>query len=112
MLAFFPPNRELIQIQELYASYEYMEQIIASVTPQLPNQITPLDLPIENIDLLTDEIKNFIFPGDTYGFLEAVKFVMSTGKTGTRYLQEHLHIDYNHAAEYMVLLRERVVIKN
>ena len=49
-------------------------------------------------------------PGDTYRFLEAVKFVISTGKTGTRYLQEHLHIGYNRAAEYMDLLRERGVI--
>ena len=69
------------------------------------------ELPVESIELLDDEIKKFIRPGDTQGFLEAVKFVLSTGKTGTRYLQEHLHIGYNCAAEYMDLLRERGVIK-
>ena len=74
-------------------------------------KINPLDLPVEDIDVLDDEIKNFIFPGDTYGFLEVVKFVISTGKTGTRHLQEHLHIGYNRAAEYKDLLRERGVVQ-
>lgn len=73
-------------------------------------KINPLDLPVEDIDMLDDEIKNFISPGDTYGFLEAVKFVISTGKAGSSYLQRYLHIGYNRAAEYMDLLRERGVI--
>ena len=69
------------------------------------------ELPVESIELLDDEIKKFIRSGDTYGFLEAVKFVLSTGKTGTRHLQEHLHIGYNRAAEYKDLLRERGVVQ-
>jgi DNA segregation ATPase FtsK/SpoIIIE-like protein len=89
--------------------------IKAFIDAQIPyntQEIDPFDSPVGDIDLLADEIKNFIHPGDTSGFLEVVKFVMSTGKTVTRYLQEHLHISYNCAAKYMDLLRERGVIKN
>ncbi|MBO5792577.1 MAG: DNA translocase FtsK [Lentisphaeria bacterium] len=57
MLALLPPNQDLIQIQGAYASFEYMEQIIASVTPQPPSQITPLDLPLDESEDISSDIQ-------------------------------------------------------
>lgn len=112
MLALLPPNLDLIQIQGAYASFEYIEQIIASVTPQPPSQITPLDLPLDESEDISSDIQQYLRPGDSYGFQMAVELVISTGKATTSHLQRNLDIGYNRAAEYMDLLRERGVIKN
>ena len=114
MLMQLPSEEKLLRCQGAYADYEMIKEFIDTLVPckqQKNSPLDPLDLPVEDIDVLDDEIKNFFFPGDTYGFLEAVKFVLSTGKTGTRHLQEHLHIGYNRAAEYKDLLRERGVVQ-
>ena len=114
MLMQLPSEEKLLRCQGAYADYEMIKEFIDTLVPCKQQKIAPLDpldLPVEDIDVLDDEIKNFFFPGDTYGFLEAVKFVLSTGKTGTRHLQEHLHIGYNRAAEYKDLLRERGVVQ-
>ena len=113
MLMQLPSEEKLLRCQGAYSDYEMIKEFIDTLVPckqQKNSPLDPLDLPVEDIDVLDDEIKNFFFPGDTYRFLEAVKFVISTGKTGTRHLQEHLHIGYNRAAEYKELLRERGVI--
>ena len=114
MLMQLPSEEKLLRCQGAYADYEMIKEFIDTLVPckqQKNSPLDPLDLPVEDIDVLDDEIKNFFFPGDTYRFLEAVKFVISTGKTGTRHLQEHLHIGYNRAAEYKDLLRERGVVQ-
>ena len=109
MLMQLPSEEKLLRCQGAYdADYEIMNTLV----PLKPQEIDPLDLPVENMESIAEEIKKFIRSDDTYGFLEAIKFVISTGKTGTRYLQEHLSISYNRAAEYMDLLLERGVIKN
>ena len=109
MLMQLPSEEKLLRCQGAYdADYE----IVNTLVPCKPQEIDPLDLPVENMESIAEEIKKFIRSDDTYGFLEAIKFVISTGKTGTRYLQEHLSISYNRAAEYMDLLLERGVIKN
>ena len=88
---------------------DFIDTLIPYKTPELD----PLDQSIENMESVADEIKNFIYPGDTYGFLEAVKLVIAEpDKASTSYLQRNLEIGYNRAAEYMDLLRERGVIKN
>ena len=103
------PDDKIIHAQCAYWQDKQVKELINMYKPFA--KINPLDLPVEDINVLDDEIKNFIFPGDTYGFLEAVKFVISTGKAGSSYLQRHLHIGYNRAAEYMDLLRERGVVQ-
>ena len=108
MLMQLPSEEKLLRCQGAYdADYEIMNTLV----PLKPQEIDPLDLPVENMESIAEEIKKFIRSDDTQGVLEAVKFVISTGKAGTRYLQEHLSISYNRAAEYMDLLRERGVIK-
>ena len=111
MLIQLPSENTLLRCQGAYADNEMIKDFIDTLIPYKTPELDPLDQSIENMESVADEIKNFIYPGDTYGFLEAVKFVMSTGEIGTRYLQEHLCISYNRAAEYMDLLRERGVIQ-
>ena len=111
MLMQLPSEEELLRCQGAYADYEMIKEFIDALVPCKTREINPLDLPVEDINVLDDEIKNFIFPGDTYGFLKAVKIAVSTEKAGASYLQRHLHIGYNRAAEYMALLRERGVIQ-
>lgn len=86
---------------------DFIDTLIPCKTPE----IDPFDLQIENIEDVQQELRQYLCPGDTYGFLETVKFTTSTGKAGTYYLQKHLHIGYNRAAEYMNLLRERGVVR-
>ena len=108
MLMQLPSEEKLLRCQGAYdADYE----IVNTLVPCKPQEIDPLDLPVENMESIAEEIKKFIRSDDTQGFLEAVKFAVSTGKAGASYLQRHLHIGYNRAAKYMDLLRRRGVIK-
>ena len=111
MLMQLPFEDKLLRRQGAYADDKMIKEFIDALVPCKTLEIDPLDLPVENMESIAEEIKNFISPGDTYGFLEAVKFVISTGKAGSSYLQRHLHIGYNRAAGYMELLRERGVIQ-
>ena len=111
MLMQLPSENKLLHCQGVYADDKMLKDFIDLLTPHKEKEINPLDLPIENIESEPEEIKKFICPDDTQGFLEAVKFTTSTGKAGACYLQKHLHIGYNRAAEYMDLLRKRGVIK-
>ena len=110
MLMQLPFEEKLLRCQGAYADDKMIKEFIDALVPCKTLEIDPLDLPVENMESIAEEIKKFIRSDDTQGFLEAVKFVITTGKTGTRYLQEHLHIGYNRAAEYMDLLHERGVI--
>jgi S-DNA-T family DNA segregation ATPase FtsK/SpoIIIE len=111
MLMQLPSENTLLRCQGSYADNEMIKDFIDTLIPYKTPELDPLDQSIENMESVADEIKNFIYPGDTYGFLEAVKFVISTGKAGSSYLQRHLHIGYNRAAGYMELLRARGVIQ-
>ena len=111
MLMQLPFEEKLLRCQGAYADDKMIKEFIDALVPCKAPEIDQLDLPIENMESIAEEIKKFIRSDDTQGVLEAVKFVISTGKAGTRYLQEHLSISYNRAAEYMDLLRERGVIK-
>ena len=108
-------SASLIRGQGVFVRDHEIEKIIKFISESyLDNceKINPLDQSIENMKSVADEIKIFICPGDTYGFLEAVKLVIAEPeKASTSYLQRNLKIGYNRAAEYMDLLRERGVIK-
>jgi S-DNA-T family DNA segregation ATPase FtsK/SpoIIIE len=110
MLMQLSSEGKLLRCQGAYVDDKMIKEFIDALVPCKAPEIDPLDLPVENMESIAEEIKKFIRSDDTQGFLEAVKFVITMGKTGTRYLQEHLHIGYNRAAEYMDLLRERGVI--
>ena len=113
MLMQLPSENTLLRCQGAYADNEMIKDFIDTLIPYKTPELDPLDQSIENMEPVADEIKNFIYPGDTYGFLEAVKLVIAKpGKASTSYLQLNLKIGYNRAAEYMDLLRERGVIKN
>ena len=112
MLMQLPFEEKLLRCQGAYADDKMIKAFIEALIPCKTPEIVPFDLQIENIEDVQQDLRQYLRPSDTYGFLEAIKFVISTGKTGTRYLQEHLSISYNRAAEYMDLLLERGVIKN
>lgn len=111
MLIQLPSENNLLHGQGAYADYKMIKAFIEALIPCKTPEIDPFDLQIENIEDVQQDLRQYLRSSDTYGFLEAVKFVMSTGEIGTRYLQEHLCISYNRAAEYMDLLRERGVIQ-
>ena len=114
MLALLPSNEDLISSQGAYADDQMIKAFINTLIPYKQHkqpEIDPLDLPIENLESVADEIKKFIFLGDTNGFLEALRLVIAEpDKAAARYLQMYLHIGYNRAVGYMDLLRERGVI--
>lgn len=113
MLIQLPSENNLLRCQGAYADNEMIKDFIDTLILYKTPELDPLDQSIENMESVADEIKNFIYPGDTYGFLEAVKLVIAEpGKASISYLQRNLNIGYNRAAEYMDLLRERGVIKN
>ena len=111
MLMQLPFEEKLLRCQGVYADDKMIKEFIDALVPCKAPEIDPLDLPVENMESIAEEIKKFIRSDDTQGFLEAVKFAVSTGKAGASYLQRHLHIGYNRAAKYMDLLRRRGVIK-
>ena len=110
MLMQLPFEEKLLRCQGAYADYEMIKEYIDALVPCKTQEFDPLDLPVEDIDELDDEIKKFIRSDDTQGFLEAVKFAVSTEKAGSSYLQRHLHIGYNRAAEYVDIMRKRGII--
>ena len=113
MLMQLPSENTLLRCQGAYADDEMIKDFIDTLIPYKTPELDPLDQSLENMESVADEIKNFICPGDTYGFLEAAKLVIAEpDKASTSYLQRNLKIGYNRAAEYMDLLRERGVIKN
>ncbi len=109
MLMQLPSENTLLRCQGAYADYEMIKDFIDLLTPHKEKEINPLDLPIENIESEPEEIKKFICPNDTQGFLEALKFIISNNKASTSLLQRHLHISYNRAVEYINLWQERVL---
>ena len=111
MLIQLPSENNLLRCQGAYANDKMIKDFIDTLIPCKTPEIDPFDLQIENIEDVQQELRQYLCPGDTYGFLEVVKFTTSTGKAGTYYLQKHLHIGYNRAAEYMNLLRERGVVR-
>ena len=112
MLMQLPSENTLLRCQGAYADNEMINDFIDTLIPYKTPELDPLDQSIENMESVADEIKNFIYPGDTYGFLEAVKLVIAEPDKATiSHLQRNLNIGYNRAAEYMDLLRERGVIK-
>ena len=111
MLMQLPFEEKLLRCQGAYADDKMIKEFIDALVPCKQQKIDPLDLPVENMESIAEEIKKFIRSDDTQGFLEAVKIAVSTEKAGASYLQRHLHISYNRAAEYMALLRERGVIQ-
>ena len=80
-----PFEEKLLRCQGAYADDKMIKEFIAALVPCNTPEINPLDLPVENMESVADEIKKFIRPDDTQGFLEAVKFVISTGKTGRQW---------------------------
>ena len=111
MLMQLSSEGKLLRCQGAYADDKMIKEFIDALVPCKTPEIDPLDLPVENMESIAEEIKKFIRSDDTQGFLEAVKIAVSTEKAGASYLQRHLHIGYNRAAEYMALLRERGVIQ-
>ena len=102
------PDETFIHAQGAYWQDDQVKELTNMYKP--PAKIDPFDLQIENIEDVQQDLRQYLRLSDTYGFLEAIKFVMSTGKASTSYLQLNLKIGYNRAAEYMDLLRERGVI--
>jgi DNA segregation ATPase FtsK/SpoIIIE-like protein len=103
----------LLRVQGAWIPDPLIQPLVDHIC-KLPKAPDPMMQKINDMAVadVSPEIRQYLRPDDTQGFLEAVKFVIATGKMGVSYLQRSLHISYNRAAEYMDLLRERGVIKN
>ena len=113
MLIKVPGKTDLLRVQGAWIPDPLIQPLVDHIC-KLPKAPDPMMQKINDMAVadVSPEIRQYLRPDDTQGFLEAVKFVIATGKMGVSYLQRNLHISYNRAAEYMDLLRERGVIKN
>lgn len=103
------PDETFIHAQGAYWQDDQVKELTNMYKP--PAKINPFDLQIENIEDVQLELRQYLRPGDTQGFLRALEYVYAyTDKIGISYLQRNLKIGYNRAAEYIELMLERGAI--